>query len=369
MLGARGRRRAGGGQRRPRPRRRHAPALRRGVRRRRRSRRWHNRRRVRLRGAGLTLLMQIDVFTLLPHAFAWITEQRPVAAVLGDELELRLVSYRDYTPLRAGQVDDEPYGGGAGMVLRVDVVAAALEAVYGPEPGRRVIAFTPRRPSARPGAGRGARGRAGADAALVPLRGLRRARARAPRDRQRLDRAVRPLRRRAAGDGRARRRGAAAAGRARQRGVAAWRRASRPSSTEAWSTRTTRAPRSSAAGACRRCCSQAITGELRSGDGRRAAPVRARDRPVLGARRGARRVPRADRHRLPARGRQRLELRAAPRDRRRVRAPALAGAAGRVRRVLALEPPRRRRAACRRRSITRATPSTGSPQGCRGRGA
>jgi len=87
--------------------------------------------------------MQIDVFTLVPHAFAWITEQRPVAAVLGDELELRLVNYRDYTPLRAGQVDDDPYGGGAGMVLRVDVVAAALDAVYGPEPGRRVIAFTP----------------------------------------------------------------------------------------------------------------------------------------------------------------------------------------------------------------------------------
>ena len=87
--------------------------------------------------------MQIDVFTLVPHAFAWITEQRPVAAVLGNELELRLVNYRDYTPLRAGQVDDEPYGGGAGMVLRVDVVAAALEAVYGPEPSRRVIAFTP----------------------------------------------------------------------------------------------------------------------------------------------------------------------------------------------------------------------------------
>jgi tRNA (guanine37-N1)-methyltransferase len=87
--------------------------------------------------------MQIDVFTLVPHAFAWLTEQRPLAAVLGDELELRLVNYRDYTPLRAGQVDDEPYGGGAGMVLRVDVVAAALEAVYGSEPGRRIVAFTP----------------------------------------------------------------------------------------------------------------------------------------------------------------------------------------------------------------------------------
>jgi tRNA (guanine37-N1)-methyltransferase len=87
--------------------------------------------------------MQIDVFTLAPHAFAWLTEQRPVANVLGQALELRLLNYRDYTPLRAAQVDDEPYGGGAGMVLRVDVVAAALEAVYGEERPHRVVALTP----------------------------------------------------------------------------------------------------------------------------------------------------------------------------------------------------------------------------------
>ena len=77
--------------------------------------------------------MQIDVFTILPHAFSWLTEQRPLAAVLGSELELKLLNYRDFTPLSGGQVDDEPYGGGAGMVLRVDVVYAALEAVYGAE--------------------------------------------------------------------------------------------------------------------------------------------------------------------------------------------------------------------------------------------
>jgi tRNA (guanine37-N1)-methyltransferase len=87
--------------------------------------------------------MRIDVFTLVPHAFAWLTEQRPLAAVLGGELELRLFNYRDTTPLRGGQVDDEPYGGGAGMVLRVDVVAAALDAVYGGRPEHRVVALTP----------------------------------------------------------------------------------------------------------------------------------------------------------------------------------------------------------------------------------
>ncbi len=88
--------------------------------------------------------MRIDVFTLVPHAYAWLTEQRPVAAVLGTELELRLFNYRDTTPLRAGQVDDEPYGGGAGMVLRVDVVAAALDAAYSGEPPGPVIALTPK---------------------------------------------------------------------------------------------------------------------------------------------------------------------------------------------------------------------------------
>jgi tRNA (guanine37-N1)-methyltransferase len=87
--------------------------------------------------------VQIDVFTLVPHAYAWLTEQRPLAAVLGTELELRLFNYRDTTPLRAGQVDDDPYGGGAGMVLRVDVVAAALDAAYGAAPEHRVVAMTP----------------------------------------------------------------------------------------------------------------------------------------------------------------------------------------------------------------------------------
>lgn len=87
--------------------------------------------------------MRLDVFTLVPAAFDWIRERRPLAAVLGNELELRVVNYRDSTPLSAGQVDDDPYGGGPGMVLRVDVVAAALDAAYGGSPAHRIVALSP----------------------------------------------------------------------------------------------------------------------------------------------------------------------------------------------------------------------------------
>jgi len=87
--------------------------------------------------------MEIDVFTLFPDAFAWFERQRHVANALARDTRLSYLNYRDHTPLGAGQVDDTPFGGGAGMVLRVDVVATALEAVYGGMPEHRVIALTP----------------------------------------------------------------------------------------------------------------------------------------------------------------------------------------------------------------------------------
>ncbi len=92
--------------------------------------------------------MQIDVFTLFPEAFAWFRSQRHVRNALAAGLELEFVNYRDHTPLSAGQVDDTPFGGGAGMVLRVDVVEAALRARYGADPvklreRRNVVALTP----------------------------------------------------------------------------------------------------------------------------------------------------------------------------------------------------------------------------------
>jgi tRNA (guanine37-N1)-methyltransferase len=75
--------------------------------------------------------MVIDVFTLFPEWFNWFLRQRHVRNTLRHGHDLRVFNLRDTTPLPHGQVDDTPYGGGAGMVLRVDVVDAALQAVYG----------------------------------------------------------------------------------------------------------------------------------------------------------------------------------------------------------------------------------------------
>jgi tRNA (guanine37-N1)-methyltransferase len=90
--------------------------------------------------------VRIDVFTLFPSWFEWFRSQRHVRNAEDAGLELALLDLRQSTPLSAGQVDDTPYGGGAGMVIRVDVVEAALAARYGGDAmavreGRRVIAL------------------------------------------------------------------------------------------------------------------------------------------------------------------------------------------------------------------------------------
>jgi tRNA (guanine37-N1)-methyltransferase len=86
--------------------------------------------------------VNVDIFTLFPPWFAWFLEQRHVRNALALGHAIEPVDLRATTPLKAGQVDDTPYGGGAGMVIRVDVVEAALEARYGPDRGgRRVVAL------------------------------------------------------------------------------------------------------------------------------------------------------------------------------------------------------------------------------------
>jgi tRNA (guanine37-N1)-methyltransferase len=88
--------------------------------------------------------VKLDVFTLFPEHFEWFLRQRHVANALAQGNELAFHNYRETTPLSAGQVDDAPYGGGAGMVMRVDVVDAALESAYGSGRDRvRKIALAP----------------------------------------------------------------------------------------------------------------------------------------------------------------------------------------------------------------------------------
>lgn len=87
--------------------------------------------------------MRLDIFSLFPEAFDWFQSQRSVQNALAEGNELRFFNYRDTTPLGAGQVDDAPYGGGAGMVLRVDVVDEALRAAYPRGENPRRVLLTP----------------------------------------------------------------------------------------------------------------------------------------------------------------------------------------------------------------------------------
>jgi tRNA (guanine37-N1)-methyltransferase len=92
--------------------------------------------------------MDIDIFTLFPEWFGWFSTQRHVRNALAAGSRLECVNIREHSPLSGGQVDDTPFGGGAGMVLRVDVMDSALRARYGVDPvtvrsSRRVIALVP----------------------------------------------------------------------------------------------------------------------------------------------------------------------------------------------------------------------------------
>jgi len=92
--------------------------------------------------------VNIDVFTLFPEWFEWFGSQRHVANVVEAGSRVQCVDLRAHTPLSGGQVDDTPFGGGAGMVLRVDVLDSALRGHYGVDPvdlreHRRVIALAP----------------------------------------------------------------------------------------------------------------------------------------------------------------------------------------------------------------------------------
>jgi len=78
------------------------------------------------------LRKRFDIFTLVPEAFAWFVRQHPVSvAIEQGAVEIIIHDLRKYGRPPHHEVDDTPYGGGPGMVTRVDVVAEALEGVFG----------------------------------------------------------------------------------------------------------------------------------------------------------------------------------------------------------------------------------------------
>jgi tRNA (guanine37-N1)-methyltransferase len=75
-------------------------------------------------------LESVDVFCVFPQAVNAMLGVGVVGrAIERGTVDLRTFDLREYAP--GGRIDDAPFGGGAGMVVRVDVVAQALETVYG----------------------------------------------------------------------------------------------------------------------------------------------------------------------------------------------------------------------------------------------
>ncbi len=81
-------------------------------------------------------MKRIDVFTLVPEAFPWFLEQHPVSTARDAQaVDIRVHNIRDFSALPHHEVDDTPYGGGPGMVTRVDIVAEAMAQVFGEPAG------------------------------------------------------------------------------------------------------------------------------------------------------------------------------------------------------------------------------------------
>lgn len=88
--------------------------------------------------------MRVDIITLFPDFFENFKSHSIIArAIKSGKLELHTHNLRDQAKDSYGSVDDHPYGGGPGMVLRVDVVVPAIKAVKLQNPDSPVILMTP----------------------------------------------------------------------------------------------------------------------------------------------------------------------------------------------------------------------------------
>lgn len=74
--------------------------------------------------------MKIDVLTLFPDEInGFLNESIIKRAILSNKVQINLINFREYSPLNNKQVDDTPYGGGAGMVLRCEPIFNCIDAI------------------------------------------------------------------------------------------------------------------------------------------------------------------------------------------------------------------------------------------------
>lgn len=87
--------------------------------------------------------MRIDVLTIFPEYFSGVLSTSLLGkAIARGTLDVRLHQLRDYTTDRHRTVDDTPYGGGHGMVMKIEPLVTALEAIS--PPGARRVLFSAR---------------------------------------------------------------------------------------------------------------------------------------------------------------------------------------------------------------------------------
>ena len=87
--------------------------------------------------------MRISVLSIAPETFSGFRETPVISRAVGrGAITFECIDIRDYAEGSFRKIDDSPYGGGRGMILRVDTVFRALEAVRGPS--SRVVMLSPK---------------------------------------------------------------------------------------------------------------------------------------------------------------------------------------------------------------------------------
>ena len=88
--------------------------------------------------------MRIDILTLFPNMFeGFLNESIIKRAILKESVIINIVDFRKYSHFSNNQVDDTPYGGGGGMVLRIEPIYDALMDIKKDDPEAKVILMTP----------------------------------------------------------------------------------------------------------------------------------------------------------------------------------------------------------------------------------